>query len=221
MYLLVGNENSIMARRISRMILSGFATQRSSLFRTHPLCFRPPASSFPPVPPALRMPRHSYKTHGGRAPLRFEEYLNLLLREKRRVEATVLLRRLAHFDRNPPHLAAAASGRGRAACVPAWYQELAVTRQSATGTGGGEIEEVLDLTAKEVEVVECYDNEPLDCVMMTVVKQEPGLEEEEEGKEKTVAVGFDQKASGGCATLTKDSVNVLPATLSLVKKELG
>ncbi|CAM9171102.1 unnamed protein product, partial [Ascophyllum nodosum] len=57
-------------------------------------------------------------------------------------------------------------GRGRwAASVPLWYQEVA-------GVGGGVVE-LVELTLDEAEVVECLDNEPLDCVMMDVVKKEP------------------------------------------------
>ena len=145
----------------------------------------------PPPPSAL----------GSHAP-RFEEHLLLLLKQKRRVEANVFLRRLEHYDRNPPHLAASLLGGGAAhkAIIPAWYQQLSAPpasagSSSAAGGGGGGsggggrvdgddgdgIEEVVDLTEKEVEVVECYDNEPLDCVMMRIVKQEPGWEEEKEG----------------------------------------
>lgn len=56
----------------------------------------------------------------------------------------------------------------------------------------------MDLTEKEVEVVECYDNEPLECVMMRVVKKEPGLEEdEEEEKEKVRAEGAGREMVSG------------------------
>ncbi|CAN0274099.1 unnamed protein product, partial [Ectocarpus sp. 8 AP-2014] len=110
---------------------------------------------------------------------RFEEHLLLLLKQRRRREANVFLRRLAHYDRNPPHLAASllAGRRGHAACIPAWYQQLSTAARAAhEGSDGGcdTIEEMVDLTEKRAEVVECYDNEPLDCVMMRIVKQEPG-----------------------------------------------
>lgn len=65
------------------------------------------------------------------------------------------------------------------------------------------IKEVVDLTEKEVEVVECYDNNPLDCVMMRIVKQEPGLEEEEAeegGREEAAAAGG--SGTGGEETAT-------------------
>lgn len=133
-------------------------------------------------------------------PERFEEHLLLLLKQKRRIEATILLKRLAHYDRNPPHLAASLHGgggqrRGHAACIPAWYQELSAAAPlssiaSGGGGGGGSeadcdggIEEVVDLAEDEADVVECYDNEPVDCVMMRVVKQEPVLDEEEKAAE--------------------------------------
>ncbi|CAN0419240.1 unnamed protein product, partial [Hapterophycus canaliculatus] len=128
---------------------------------------------------------------------RFEEHLLLLLEQSRRVEATIFLRRLVHYDRNPPHLAASLlggggggggggpGGRGRVACIPAWYQEISSASGARPGSGsslrsagGGEddegIEEVVDLTEKEAEVVECLDNDPVDCVMTRIIKKEPG-----------------------------------------------
>lgn len=111
------------------------------------------------------------------------------------MEANVLLRRLAHYDRNPPHLAASNSRQSTKACVPAWYQALALGPQE---DGADDIEEVFDLTAREIEVVECYDNQPLECVMMRVVKQEPGL-----GGEREEKVG----GGGGEAGVDGDGVN--------------
>lgn len=101
------------------------------------------------------------------------------------------------------------------------------------GDGGNDdgVEEVVDLTQKEVEVVECYDNEPLDCVMMRVVKQEPGLEEgQEERGEGTVAAAAagavgDRAGSSGVATAAAAGAVVAGAgsstTPARVKMEVG
>lgn len=147
---------------------------------------------------------------------RFEEHLLLLLKQKRRVEATVLLRRLAHYDRNPPHLAASllgrgGRGRGHVACIPAWYQELSAAAPLSSHASGGDggdgsgvdldgIEEVVDLAEDEADVVECYDDEPLDCLMMRVVKQEPGLEEEVAAAEAQAGLGNGVSRIGGTGT---------------------
>ena len=156
-------------------------------------------------------------------PSRFEEHLRALLKQKRRVEANVFLRRLEHYDRNPPHLAASLLGGGAShkAVIPAWYQRLSAPEatggSSSIGGGGGGtdgddgdgVEEVVDLTEKEVEVVECLDNEPLDCVMTRIVKQEPGLEEEEDGRGSGAGAGRGEAlaAGGGAAADRLGSFN--------------
>lgn len=134
----------------------------------------------------------------------------------------MFLRRLAHYDRNPPHLAASllAGRRGHAECIPAWYQELStVARPAHEGSDGGcdTIEEMVDLTEKRAEVVECYDNEPVDCVMMRIVKQEPGSDAAAAAAAAVgVGVGADSERPGSAAAA------LVEATVSAalrVKKE--
>lgn len=183
----------------------------------------------------------------------FEDHLLLLLKEKRRVEATVFLRRLAHYDRNPPHLAASLLGgeggggkRARVACIPAWYQQISYSPaqsggSSSSGSPGGSgaagssgyeeddagIEEVVDLTEKEAEVVECLDNEPVECVMTRVVKKEPGVEDASEAESGENAGADDDQGSSsssalaGAAGADADSGGGPASDTGKVKMEVG
>lgn len=81
--------------------------------------------------------------------IRFVDHLSNLLHQGRRIEACVLLRRLAHYDRCPPGLDGIMS-------VPAWYQQVAAGIANGEWHGA-EVEEIVDVTGCEAETIDFGD----------------------------------------------------------------